>query len=253
MNPVRDIIMILRQRAVRPKRNFIYGEYIRNKISNGMKNGFGFLGIIILSAVIASVAFGGGMYWSETKKQQSLLQTGADAVKRAEELKQSIESREESIYGGRTSIDSEVDTSTWKIYRNEEYGFEMKYPNDWIFSQEDSGGILYEPGTKIPIDEGYLPPGITIGISKRPNGISFDDFVRTFQGGWYLNYEIKRNILLGGKKSVIFNDSNIVNGQIQVLAAFIDASEDNVFMFFGQSPRTKDIFYSVIHSLVFIL
>ena len=25
-----------------------------------------------------------------------------------------------------------VDTTNWKTYRNEEYGFEFKYPNDWV-------------------------------------------------------------------------------------------------------------------------
>ena len=76
-----------------------------------MKNGFGFLGIIILAAVIASAALGGGLYWSETKKQQSFFETGADAMKRAEELKQAIESRQREIYGGSTSMNSDVDIS----------------------------------------------------------------------------------------------------------------------------------------------
>lgn len=75
-------------------------------------NGFGFLGVIILAAVILSVAFGGGMYWKESQKQQSLLQTGADAKKRAEELKQQIESRQ-SIYGGRTA------TQNYTAYNSE--------------------------------------------------------------------------------------------------------------------------------------
>ena len=96
-----------------------------------MKNGFGILGIIILAAIIASAAFGGGMYWNETKKQQSLLQIGADAKNRAEELKKVIESRNEQIFGSPTSEDTNVDTSSWKMYRNEKYGFEVKYPESW--------------------------------------------------------------------------------------------------------------------------
>src|SRR3989339_655335 len=28
-------------------------------------------------------------------------------------------------------ITSDVDTSNWEIYRNEEYGFEVKYPSEW--------------------------------------------------------------------------------------------------------------------------
>ena len=35
---------------------------------------------------------------------------------------------------------AEIDTSNWKTYRNEEYGFEFKYPGDWnLFVNEDSG------------------------------------------------------------------------------------------------------------------
>ena len=31
-----------------------------------------------------------------------------------------------------------VNISTWKTYRNEEYGFEFKYPDDWILGDEKS-------------------------------------------------------------------------------------------------------------------
>ena len=29
---------------------------------------------------------------------------------------------------------AEIDTSNWKTYRNEEYGFEFKYPTNWVLS-----------------------------------------------------------------------------------------------------------------------
>ncbi len=117
-----------------------------------MKNGFGFLGIIILAAVIASVAFGGGMYWNETKKQQSLLQTGTDAKKRAEELKTQIEAKQNDIskeLGESLKPQSSLDTSTWKTYRNEKYGFEVKMPSRWSPDDTEEVKDVYYRGVNI--------------------------------------------------------------------------------------------------------
>jgi cell division protein FtsN len=40
-----------------------------------------------------------------------------------------------------TTKKPETDTSDWKVYRNEVYGFEMKYPSDWKV-QEDYGQVV---------------------------------------------------------------------------------------------------------------
>jgi len=34
---------------------------------------------------------------------------------------------------------SEVDTSNWNVYKNEEYGFEIKYPKDWKYKIQEGG------------------------------------------------------------------------------------------------------------------
>ena len=115
--------------------------------------GFGLLGIIILAAVIASAAFGGGMYWRETKKQQSLLQMGADAKKRAEELKQAIESRDKQIFGSPTSEDTDVENEI-PLYSDLEWVSPKQeldpYHGSW------NGSVVYSRETKSDMESEFF-------------------------------------------------------------------------------------------------
>ncbi len=120
-------------------------EFILSRVkSQENKSGFGLIGIIIAVAVIGIFA-GGGLYWQESQKQKSLLEIGRQKEKEAEALKEKIMQQqkarlEEVGEKPLTEIGQpksqpaagQIDTSNWKTYRNEKYGFEVKYPNDWV-------------------------------------------------------------------------------------------------------------------------
>ena len=59
-----------------------------------------------------------------------------------------------------------IDTFDWQIYRNEEYGFEVKYPNDWTF-RLTSQTYVYPRQISFAIqDKNYTKKWIEIKIDK---------------------------------------------------------------------------------------
>ncbi|MFH1648470.1 MAG: PsbP-related protein [Patescibacteria group bacterium] len=73
-------------------------------------------------------------------------------------LETSSPNRVESQNKEPETIESEVNTSDWKVYKNEEYGFEVRYPKDWVLNYRDKAAArdaiitLTSPQTKNAIE-----------------------------------------------------------------------------------------------------
>jgi uncharacterized lipoprotein YajG len=71
---------------------------------------------------------------------------------------------------GNTNADqvSEVDTSDWLTYENEEYGFTVQYPSDWFyFNKIDGDEAVYD----VTLDKSH------IRFTSNKNKISANEFV----------------------------------------------------------------------------
>jgi len=89
------------------------------------------LTISIISIIILALIGGGAVWYLKTQKQEFTpsddLGTVNPAVTENEDRQSAIENQKSEI----------INTDDWLTYRNEEYGFELRYPEKWIIQERE--------------------------------------------------------------------------------------------------------------------
>ena len=123
------------------------------------KNGFSTILIVVIVLVVIAIGVLAWQYWPEEVEQEPIV--GQDQV----EIDQSVVEDE--------LISNEVidETANWQIYRNEEYGFEVKYPKNYLISEntkqtENRLSFISFTNEKYNPLDGPVPPHIKILVLK---------------------------------------------------------------------------------------
>jgi hypothetical protein len=107
----------------------------------------------------------------ETKKQE--LKTSEQEIKETQ-IKTEKEIKETQIKTEKEAPKDE--TADWKVYRNEEFGFEIKYPPKWEYNKVEENYIGFYDPEKIKIPE--TPYELIIKIFHKEKGIPLDRWVQ---------------------------------------------------------------------------
>ncbi|OGY85824.1 MAG: hypothetical protein A2233_04500 [Candidatus Kerfeldbacteria bacterium RIFOXYA2_FULL_38_24] len=99
-------------------------------------------------------------------------------------------------------VATEIDTSDWQTYRNEEYGFEFKYPKEWEVNNSSSKNsiiISIDKFDDMPIVSNNVPKYLVSPILKEENleeksnyiakkELKYDGEIENFGDNYFIRY-----------------------------------------------------------------
>jgi len=168
------------------------------------------------------------------------------------------------------STGAPIETTRWKQYKNEKFGFEVKYPTDWNFSENDFQDFLtlsWEDKDFTQKFEEEPLPGMSeatywISLSARdnPKGLSAkENYLQSFSGKARVEAEKKIELVsVAGREGIKYTEGAApASGPSTIVAV---THKDKSYQFSYGALATKethekfrDVFEGIISSFKFVV
>lgn len=211
---------------------------------------------IVGFVVVVGLVIGGGFWWINqgegSEKTVSKEVASGNKMEVVEDEQMSEEEKTKKETGAELVSEGEIDTSDWKMYRNDEYGFSFRYPASWkIRSWGEIIAALSTLEKFIRLEEGSIEETddvkiITISKNSTQN---IEDFSRTVFDGWYGHYDKVNSVLINGIEGIQYSDISNIVPQIPHVATFLD-NKDRVIIITLHEVTSDEVLknYSMIVS-----
>ncbi len=138
------------------------------------------------------------------------------------------------------------DTSNWKTYRNEEFNFEIKYPEDWetrTYTKGDLNGLVDDGG--VGIISKTLGENISIIVVRQPLEERKEEIRKRLIQTNKLNTlkDISVNNVSG-----IYAEPSSASAETTGLTSFILGDEAFIYLFLHNKPEERTFFEQILLS-----
>ena len=108
-------------------------------------------------------------------------------------------------------ITSDIDTSDWKTYRNEEYGFEVKYPIEWAIDKDKTNN------SEVVFVMKDVPGRESIKVEKNADYTSYENLKISKLNEFKKYFVSSKEIIIDGEKALVIDTSEMRGRMIYFL------------------------------------
>ncbi len=195
----------------------------------------------------------------QTKPITKINQKNSQKQASSSTTQQDLDQKNNKQLATSTTKTKDIDISDWQIYRNEEYGFEIKYPKGWMINKlpdPKAGFVITSPNYVPIIKNGFAYQGeFYINKVSNPNNLDIITLIKTFDDTsrfWPEKFFYKNMIINGYEAVEFFN----INNERRVV--FINNKDDGyvfVLSYYYKKPnkQIEQIFKQLVYSIKFII